>query len=159
MQEHFPDDDRGSYGGRQRREQSQLLAAIGSTRRLYVLAALLVLLGAGLDALRSRALGPAPFDRAKLAVLLEPRNEPVLVPVLQNFFANLPARWPVEMHTSAATAAHLRRSPKIQPHLASGKFRIKLLPNDGKDVHDGTSLSKYLAADSSFWDLLAPAEQ
>lgn len=144
-------------------EPSSLLVQIGSNRRLYVLAALLVLLGAGLDALRAHsASGLArhgTFDTSKLAVLLEPRTEPVLVPVLHNFLSNLPPAWPVQVHTSAATAAHLRTSAKLEAHLASGKLSLVLLPNDGRDVHNGETLSKYLAQDSAFWDLLAPAEQ
>lgn len=96
------------------------------------------------------------LDRSKLAFMIEPRHQPILVPVLLDFLRKVPDEWPHLLLTSAATAASVALAPRIQPHLASGKLALKVIPEKW-DVHDGHSLSAFMA-DSWLWEELAPAE-
>ena len=122
----------------------------------------LVLLGSGLEAVRSSWAGAGlgarvKLDQSKLAVLLEKRNEPVLAPILIDFIAKVPKPWPFQVWTEPATAEYLSTVAQLQPHLGSGKLTLKLLPNPD-EIFDGNSLSAFMAK-PWWWEQLAPAEQ
>ena len=101
--------------------------------------------------------GPSSaLDRTKLAFMIEPRHEPILVPVLLDFIRKVPEEWPHLLFTSQATIDDLKATPKIDEHVRSGKLALRVIPSKW-NVHDGHSLSDFMA-DSWLWEQLAPAE-
>lgn len=97
-----------------------------------------------------------PLDPAKLAVMIEPRNERVLVPILLDFIQKVPVEWAHQLWTSQATIDALDEVVSLRQHFESGKFSTRLIP-DAWNVHDGKSLSAFMV-DPWFWEQLAPAE-
>jgi len=98
------------------------------------------------------------LDSNKLAVIIEKRDLPVLVPVLLDFLIKVPESWPFQLWTSQETATAVGSSRHIQPYIKSGKLQLKLLPDNGDHINSGQTLSEFLTA-PFWWQQLAPAEQ
>lgn len=98
------------------------------------------------------------LDSNKLAVIIEKRDLPVLVPVLLDFLIKVPEDWPFQLWTSKETAKAVGSSRHIKPYVNSGKLKLKLLPDNGDHIYSGQTLSEFLTA-PYWWQELAPAEQ
>lgn len=96
------------------------------------------------------------LDPSKLAVMIEPRHQPILVPILLDFIHKVPAEYAHQLWTSQATVDSVSATPSMQEHIASGKFSMRVIP-DKWDVHDGKTLSAFMVS-PEFWAELAPAE-
>ncbi|KAM0753647.1 hypothetical protein T439DRAFT_322533 [Meredithblackwellia eburnea MCA 4105] len=96
-----------------------------------------------------------PFDRTKLAVMIEKRDMPVLIPLLFSMISKIPPEWPFQLWVGEANEAPLRSSHILHPYLSSGKLSLTRLPNE-ELIHDGPSLSNFTTK-PWFWEQLAPA--
>lgn len=108
---------------------------------------------------QNESLGAASstYDHRKVAVIVEKRHLPTLVPVLHTFLTLVPPEWPFELWTSQETGHSIASSQRIKPYIDSGKLQIKLLPDNGSHIYDGPTLSAFLTT-PYLWQRLSPAE-
>ncbi|KAM0746990.1 hypothetical protein T439DRAFT_383623, partial [Meredithblackwellia eburnea MCA 4105] len=95
------------------------------------------------------------LDRSRLAVMIEKRNMPVLIPLVLNFLVKVPAHWPFQLWVGSENEPVLRESRLLQPFIASGRLNLTRLPDESL-IFDGPSLSKFLTS-PWWWHQLAPA--
>ncbi|KAL7746987.1 hypothetical protein RI367_007699 [Sorochytrium milnesiophthora] len=67
------------------------------------------------------------FNTSRLAMIIETRPQPQLLPVILYFMSVLRDDWPFLVYHTAANA-HLLRTPAAQHHIRSGKLQVQLLP-------------------------------
>lgn len=97
------------------------------------------------------------IDFSRLAVLIEHRDHPLLIPILQIFLSRTPSHWPFQVWFGNANEERLRTSPQLSPYIDSGRLLLRPFPENTYPIHDGTSLSRFLTQ-PWFWEQLAPAE-
>ncbi|KAM0753806.1 hypothetical protein T439DRAFT_322695 [Meredithblackwellia eburnea MCA 4105] len=97
-----------------------------------------------------------PLDPDKVAVIIEKRNLPTLMTVLDTFLSRTPPEWPFQIWYGRQNEQALRTSKLLKPHLESGKLSMVLLPNED-EIYDGRTLSRFLTR-PFFWEQLAPAK-
>jgi hypothetical protein len=98
-----------------------------------------------------------PFDRSKLAVIIEDRDLPALTELLLDFLVKVPPEWPFKVYCGIENNHTLQTSHLLRPYVDSGKLEIAILPNETTGYHGTEWLSHYLTR-PTFWELLAPAE-
>ncbi|CCG84452.1 protein of unknown function [Taphrina deformans PYCC 5710] len=98
------------------------------------------------------------LNRTKIATMIEPRDDPLLLPTLLNFLAVVPADWPFLIWCSDDNIGILETSRVLRPYVESGKVELRLLPPEANHAALGTiSLSRLLTR-SWYWsqfDVLA----
>jgi hypothetical protein len=78
--------------------------------------------------------GNSTYDPRKVAIIIEKRYLPTLVPVLHTFLTLVPPEWPFELWTSQETGQLVASSQQIRPYIDSRKLHINLLPDDGNPI-------------------------
>jgi hypothetical protein len=77
-----------------------------------------------------------------VAVIVEPREHALLIPVLLNVLANLPPTWYIQVFHGSANEAFLRGSQELAPHLlpslAEAKAKAKAKATQAEQVEAGT---------------------
>ncbi|RKO87856.1 hypothetical protein BDK51DRAFT_41503 [Blyttiomyces helicus] len=94
--------------------------------------------------LRRAPCRPSPFLTSnKVAVLVEPREQMNLVPILIHFAGTLADDWGFHVFNSPKTDALLRSSPPLLRMIESGKLVITNVPSD-VDMGGGELVSRFL---------------
>ena len=95
----------------------------------------------------------APFSNllnySKVATMIEPRNIPILVPLLSQYLANIPEDWPLVVWLSKDNVDTVRHS-SLRRAITSGRLNITILP-EWVDVTNGENLSRFLTK-PWFWE-------
>lgn len=99
---------------------------------------------------------PLALNRTKLAVIIETRPLPELVPVILNFLANVPPDWPFRIYHSLENWALLNRSASLRRYSAEGRIRTYLHPA-WVPYASYDDVSEWLTT-KTFWEHLSPAE-
>lgn len=94
---------------------------------------------------------------SKVAAIIEDRPLANLVPLILHFAAVLGPTWPIRVFHAQSNAHLFVRSAAFGQHVASGRINTTML---GPEVSFAShqDVSRFLAATTSFWDALAPAE-
>lgn len=90
------------------------------------------------------------FNTSVAATIIEVRNLPILIPVLNNFLSVLSPDWPFKVWCSEANYLHLASAASLQHHIVSGRLNITLLPPE-HDTSSGEALSRFLTK-PWFWN-------
>jgi hypothetical protein len=97
---------------------------------------------------------PQPIVGNKVAVIVENRPLPVLVPLLLHFASVLGPDWPVLLYTWESEVERLQAHPTLQRWAHQIGFRT-LLPKHKFETHG--SVSRFFT-ETWFWEDLAPAD-
>ena len=82
-----------------------------------------------------------------VAVIVEPREHALLVPVVLNFLRHLPATWRIQIWHGTLNVRSVASAPALQEHISSG--RIVLSDLGVENLHLG--MYNALLTNSSFW--------
>ncbi|KAJ3009354.1 hypothetical protein HKX48_008020 [Thoreauomyces humboldtii] len=93
-----------------------------------------------------------PLNSTKVAMLIELRSLPSLVPILLHYMATVPADWPFHVFHSAENAKLLTQSHALKKHLDSGKLVTTQLGADVR-LQVGNDVSMFLT-DRWIWNQL-----
>ncbi|KAJ3024170.1 hypothetical protein HKX48_005573 [Thoreauomyces humboldtii] len=67
------------------------------------------------------------FNRTKVALLVETREKPTLIPILLHYMATTPPDWPFHVMHSTENA-HVFSSRALRPYIASGRLSTSVIP-------------------------------
>ncbi|KAJ3146371.1 hypothetical protein HDU89_006236 [Geranomyces variabilis] len=90
-----------------------------------------------------------PFNRTKVALLIETRPKVSLVPILLHYMATTPPDWPFHVIHSAENA-HILASRSLQQYITSGRLNTTLLA-PGVILKDSQTVSEFLTS-RWIWD-------
>jgi hypothetical protein len=96
------------------------------------------------------------LDHSKIAVMIESRELPELIPLLLNFLVRIPEEWPIRIYCGRENIEAVSQSRFLRSYIISGKLDVARIPDEPL-VCDKAWLSAYLTS-TAFWELLAPAE-
>jgi len=99
----------------------------------------------------------SPYDPRKVALLIENRASPHLIPLLLHFAAVIPTDWRVNFMGSDASVAHVNNSIAVQNQVNIGKMDLTYIPTN-MSVAGQEQISTFLTNLWVYDTLLAPAE-
>lgn len=107
--------------------------------------------------LKSMASTTDVLDRTKVAIIVETRARPNLVPLIVHFANVLGPTWPIHVVGSEENSHLFTESAVFQRYISSGQITLEQLDPaiKLKKAHD---VSAFLAANGDFWHSLAPAK-
>ena len=92
----------------------------------------------------------------KVAVLVETRVQPKLIPLLVHFAIVLGPTWPIIIYTYQKSIEQLSHSSSLARHIRSGQIQLRTMsPNI---TFPNTEYYSEFLTRKSFWEELAPAE-
>jgi Protein of unknown function (DUF5672) len=97
------------------------------------------------------------LDSAKVATLIELRPMANLVPLILHFASVLGPTWPIRIFHSTENAAIFKTSHAMKQYVVSGRIVLTEMPAE-TSFKNHNAVSEFLAADTWFWDQLAPAD-
>lgn len=100
---------------------------------------------------------PFPFDRTKLAFLVETRPLPHLPALYAHMISVVPPEWRFMFMGSNASITHMRNSRVISSHESSGKLEMRMLPTK-YSVTSRESISRMFTDPALYSEVLFPAE-
>ncbi|KAI9105478.1 hypothetical protein DFS34DRAFT_690003 [Phlyctochytrium arcticum] len=86
---------------------------------------------------------PAGFSNEKIAVLLELRRLPVMVPMLLHYMAAISDDWPFRVFHSKENSDLLTKNLALQRYIKSGKLTFQEVP-EGTVIRNGPDVSHFL---------------
>lgn len=86
-----------------------------------------------------------PYEKSKVATIIETRNLPHLGPLILQFLTVLPPDWPVIAWCSPENIEVLRQIPAIARNAEEGRLELRLFPLQF-DIHDQEYLSRFLTS-------------
>lgn len=101
-----------------------------------------------------RPAGGLQYDTSKVALLIEPRPLPHLVPLITHMTSVVPPDWRFIFIGSPWSVYNVGRSPAIQHQQAAGKTTVMKLPRPWS--MDGKEDVSRLLTDARFYDELLP---
>lgn len=86
-----------------------------------------------------------PYEKTKVATIIETRNLPHLGPLILQFLTVLPPDWPMVAWLSPENIEVLRQIPAIARNAEDGRLELRLFPHHF-DIHDQEYLSRFLTS-------------
>ncbi|THY83062.1 hypothetical protein D6C92_09798 [Aureobasidium pullulans] len=108
-------------------------------------------------AIRLKYKEPSPFDPRKVALLIENRPSPHLIPLLLHFTAVIPSDWTVNFMGSDESVASVNSSLAVRNQVKTGKMDLTYIPSN-MSVAGTEQISAFLTNLWVYETLLAPAE-
>ncbi|KAI9850999.1 MAG: hypothetical protein M1838_004691 [Thelocarpon superellum] len=99
----------------------------------------------------------SPFNSSRLALLVENRKMPNLVPLMLHMMSVVPPEWRFNFMGSEESVAQMNGSAAIRRHVSSGKLDLTLVPSN-MSVASAEEISQFFTTLWLYDTVLAPAE-
>ena len=103
------------------------------------------------------AIADSPYDKTKVALLIENRSNPILVPLILHFISVVPPDWRFRFMGSTESVAFVNSSYAIRNQVAIGKLDLTYIPAN-MSVAGQEAISQFLTNLWLYEQVLQPAE-
>jgi len=100
---------------------------------------------------------PSPFNKTKVALIIENRPLPHLSPLLLHMVSVVPPDWRFLFLGSQESINHINTSRAVQHHERNGKLDMRLIPNN-VSIAGQEEVSQLLTSNWFYDQMIGPAE-
>ncbi|KAH7464181.1 hypothetical protein FOMA001_g17808 [Fusarium oxysporum f. sp. matthiolae] len=97
------------------------------------------------------------YNDSKVALLIENRPQPIIVPLMLHFMYTMPPDWRFRFMGSEESVAHVNRSAAMREHVKSGKVDLTYIPSNMSTAGQ-EMISRFLTTLWLYDTVLQPAE-